>query len=296
MATRKTDRETPPQGRTGLRLLPRMLASVARAPAALALLWPTLLVVGGYLAWHQWGAEHVGRQFFSLEQSQIVLTEQPDYIRSDISEKVFATTGLSELSLLDSQATARVAQAYATHPWISKVVRVCKKTGGKLEIQVQYRQPVAMVLFYSDHPEVKGWAYDPIDAEGLVLPQEDFEQADTRKYLIIRIPNVYSTGTPGFPFGDSRVAAAARVAAVLADFRERFELSEIRLASSAGNDPLHPAFELVTQSGKTIIWGSAPGDEQAGERSALAKIKTLVRSPTTAADLRMASPGANTRR
>lgn len=296
VATRKTDRQTPTQEQRGLRLLPGMLATLVRAPAALALLWPTLLVVGGYLAWHQWGADHVGRQFFSLEQSQIVLTEQPEYIRSDISKHVFATTGLSELSLLDSQATARVAQAYATHPWISKVIRVCKKTGGTIEIQVQYRQPVAMVLFYSDHPEVQGWAYDPVDAEGLVLPQEDFNQDDTRQYLIIRIPNVYSTGTPGFPFGDSRVAAAARVAAVLADFRERFELREIRLASSADSDPLHPSFELVTQSGKTIVWGSAPGDERTGERPALAKVKAMLQSPTLESDLRVASPRISTTR
>jgi hypothetical protein len=277
---------SPPRRRLAL----QMLASTARAPAVLALLWPTLLVVGGYVAWHRWGADHVGRQFFRLEPAQVELTEQPAYIRSDIREQVFASTGLRELSLLDHQATARIAQAFATHPWIRQVIRVCKEAGGTIEIQVQYRQPVAMVLFYSQHPEVKGWAYDPVDAEGIVLPQGDFDQTETKDYLVIRIPDVYSTGTPGFPFGDRRVAAAAALAGLLADFRERLDLREIRLASEGGSDPLHPAFELVTQQGKTLIWGKAPGDESRGEPPASAKLKTLLESPTATRDLRMAAP------
>ncbi|SRR6056297_494010 len=290
VAQPKPDSSPTALGRPRRRLAPQMLASIARAPAVLALLWPTLLVVGGYVAWHRWGADHVGRQFFRLEPSQVELTDQPTYIRSDIRQQVFASTGLTELSLLDHQATARIAQAFATHPWIRQVIRVRKEAGGTIEIQVQYRQPVAMVLFYSQHPEVQGWAYDPVDAEGIVLPQGDFDQADTKEYLVIRIPDVYSTGTPGFPFGDRRVAAAAQLAGLLTDFRERLGLREIRLAAGAGSDPLHPAFELVTQPGTTLIWGSAPGAELGGEPPASQKLKRLLESPTAADDLRMATP------
>lgn len=266
-----------------------LIARLARAPAALAILWPALLVVAAYVAWHRWGAEHVGRQYHRLDPSQIRLSEKPGYIRSDITRSVVASTGLDRLSLLDQQATARIAQAYSTNPWIQQVVRVRKLPGGEVDIQVQYRTPVAMVRVWSRHQEVQGWSFFPVDITGTLLPTEEFDRSQPLQYLHIEIPDVYPTGQAGLPFGDSRVAAAAKLAGLLSPHRQRFGLAAIRLANAGPGESRTVALEVVMQSGQSLVWGSPPGDEQPGEPDALAKLEALRAAPGPGADLRVAA-------
>lgn len=259
------------------------------APLALAFLWPAILVVGGYVMWHRWGVEHVGRRFNRVETSKIELTDRPHFIPADLdlTAEVLNTTSLGDLSLLDPQVSARIAQAYATHPWVDQVLAVRVQAGGGIEVQVRYRAPVAMVRHISQHPDVQGWAYYPVDREGIVLPPYGFTRADAESYLVIDIPDVSPRGTPGFSCGDQRVIAAAALASILAPARA--ELGIAAIEQHAADDPNNRilAFMLRTTSGKRIVWGSAPGQERIGEPSPQAKLRVLLQVPPEGTDLRI---------
>lgn len=264
---------------------------VARAPLVFALLWPALLAIFGYWAWQSWGARHVGKFIARVETSQIELTPRPDYIppQVDLTEQVLSTTSLGEMSLLDRQVSVRIAQAYATHAWVERVLSVRVGSGGQIQVQLRYREPVAMVRHMSQHPEVEGWAYYPVDKSGIVLPPDAFTPADARGYLEINIRDVVPRGAPGFSCGDSRVAAAATLAAILKPYREHLGLAAIEL--HRGNDPQarNLAFDLVTQNGRRVVWGSPPGAEPADEPDTAMKMKLLLQSPSPGTDLRVAA-------
>ena len=57
-----------------------LLRRLIKAPAALSVIWPALLVVGGYFAWHQWGADHVAERFYGVDATLIRINPaRPDH-------------------------------------------------------------------------------------------------------------------------------------------------------------------------------------------------------------------------
>lgn len=272
-----------------------LVRKIAKAPLSVAFLWPVLLAIAAYVAWIQWGVDHVVPHFSRLESSHIQLTERPDYIpeRVDLTAEVLAGTGMGELSLLDRQVSARIAEAYSTHAWIEQVKSVRVGVGGEIQVHVQYRQPVAMVRHLSRHPDVQGWAYYPVDRMGIVLPPDSFGGKEAEKYLVINIPEVDPRGTEGVSIGDSRVVLAASLAAILMPHREELGLAAIELHPTTGTNRHRIEFDVVTQSGRRLVWGSPPGEELMNEPSADLKLKALFQSPPPGTDLRMAALAAH---
>jgi hypothetical protein len=252
-----------------------LLQRLVRAPGAWAMVWPAALVVGGYVAWHSWGAEHVSKKYYGIDPSLIHVTVRPDYITTDIASTVYADTKLDQLSLLDPGATARIASAFSFHPWVRRVVAVRKLPGGEVDVHLQYRRPVAMVFVISRHPEIQGRSFFAIDEDGVLLPPTEFSRDETMKYLHIEVPDVYPTGGVGSSFGDGRVTGAAKVAALVEDFRETLKIGSIRLADASRTSPV-PQYEFFTTDGRKFFWGSSPGEEMYGEPKSDVKLRQLV--------------------
>ncbi len=252
-----------------------VLQRLVHAPAAWAMVWPAALVLGGYIAWQRWGAEHVSKKYYAIAPEMIHVTQRPDYIRSDITQSVYSDTRLDQLSLLDPAASARIASAFSFHPWVKRVVAVRKLPGGEVDVHLQYRAPVAMVFVISRHPEIAGRSFFAVDEEGVLLPTTEFTRNETMKYLHIEVPDVYPTGGVGSAFGDPRVVGAARIAAAVAPFRETLKLRSIRLDDSSRTSPV-PQYGFYTADGRDFFWGSAPGEELYGEPVSEAKIRQLI--------------------
>lgn len=243
----------------------------------MAMLWPVLLVIGGYVAWHRWGAEHVSQKFYGLDMGMIHVTQRPEHISADITAAVYRDSKLDQLSLIDPAATARIASAFAAHPWVSRVVAVRKLPGGNVDVHLRYRQPVAMVFVISRHPEVPGRSFFAVDEEGVLLPTTEFSREHTMRYLHIEVPDVYPTGGVGSSFGDPRVTAAAQLAALLAPYREPLNLRSIQTHGSSRTAPA-PQFQLLTLDGQARFWGSAPGEEGFDEPKAEVKLHELLKN------------------
>lgn len=252
-----------------------LLRRLITAPAALAALWPLLLLVAGFVAWQQWGREHVAPEFQGVDRSRISVTEPPPHVRTDLVATVYQDTAMEGLSLLDRQATAKIASAFSMHPWVRSVTGVRKLPGGRVDVLLEYRWPVAMVQVFKPHSSDKTVFFFPVDGEGVLLPSNEFSRSDTLQYLHIEVPGAWTTSPVGSPFGDARVAAAARLAELLAPYREAAQLRAI----SVHGDPRQssvPQLEVTRQDGTRFAWGSPPGMELAGETSPRLKLEALL--------------------
>jgi len=112
-----------------------------------------------------------------------------------------------------------------------------------------------------------------VDAEGVVLPSDDFTAESAAAYP--RVAGVRSgpQRAVGFPWGDPIVEEGAALAAALGPDWKPLGLVECRPRPAQGGESR--TWELVGEGGRTVVFGSAPGHEAAGEPTAAAKIARL---------------------
>ncbi|WP_246151908.1 cell division protein FtsQ/DivIB [Rubripirellula reticaptiva] len=256
------------------------LRRLIKAPAALSVLWPALMIVGGYVSWHQWGAEHVVGPYQGVAVEQIHISPPPPFVRSDIVKSVYRDTAMEGLSLMDRQATAKIASAFSMHPWVRSVTSVRKLSGGIVDVRLDYRRPVAMVQVYRSVDGVRDRFFFPVDGQSVLLPTSEFTRSETAQFIHIDVPGADSANAEGMPFGDTRVAAAAILAEALAPIREQTGVVGI----SVTGDPRRvqvPQLELTMQNNARHYWGSPPGMELPGEASAEMKLRALMATDRT---------------
>lgn len=268
----------------------RLLGRLIKAPAAFAVLWPVLLIVGGYAAWHRWGAVHVAGKYSGIDPTLIQVTDPPAHVRTNVVLTVYRDTAMEGLSILDRQATAKIASAFSMHPWVRKVIGVRKLPGGKIDVRLEYRTPVAMVHVYKPNDPDNRSYFFPVDGEGVLLPGNEFAEAETRNYIYIEVPDVYTSNAVGTPFGDAAVEAASALASVLSPYREKTQIRSIGIHGDPRQTEVLQ-MELTMQSGARMTWGSPPGNEVPGEPTVQMKLKSLLGVDLRQdADLRVASP------
>jgi hypothetical protein len=267
-----------------------LLRRLIKAPTVFSILWPTLLIVGGYVGWHRWGSDHVVTQYFAIDPARIEITAPPEYIRSNIVQAVYHDTAMEGLSLLDRQATAKIASAFSMHPWVRTVTGVRKLPGGTIDVRLEYRSPVAMVHVFKPDPNDKGSYFYPVDGNGVLLPTSEFARSETRKFIHIEIPDPYANRLIGEPFGDARVEFAARLAAILKPYRDQVGIRSIGILGDPRQSDV-PQFEITKLDGTKFPWGSPPGSELPREAPADVKLRSLLSNKVAAeSNLRTASP------
>ncbi|MCO8125514.1 hypothetical protein NHH03_27495 [Stieleria sp. TO1_6] len=291
---------------TDHRPIRRLLRRLIKAPAAWSLIWPMLLLVGSYAAYTRWYSDYFAEKYSSLDPQLVTVTEPHEYVRMNLVEEVYRETRLSDLSPLDRQATAKLAEAFSSHPWVKHVHSVRKLPGGAIDIELDYRLPVAVFhltgesswlreieayltnLGYSIHGGADKLFF-PLDGEGVMLPTDQMTLADTQELIHIEVSEVFPTGNEGTPFGDRRVESAALLAKLLAAIKDQIRVATITVKG----DPrinMVPQLELITGNNTQLIWGSPPGMEQPGERGAREKLTDLISGNfANFADLRVAA-------
>ena len=230
--------------------------------------WSRCVALGG-LAWGaaavwQHVREHVvARDDYRLEARDVEITPSPPWVRSNVKGEALRDAGLTgPLSILDEQLIERLDRAFSLHPWVASVKRVSKHYPAHIEVELEYRRPVAMV-------EVPGGLY-PVNVNGVLLPSEDFSPLEARSYP--RLAGVASTplGSVGSRWGDPVVAGgAAHVGRGAWPRVGRSEAPLDPLAKAAGRQRRLGAamYELLTASGHVIQWGTAPESGPTGEPS-----------------------------
>lgn len=244
---------------------PRVLLLLALGVAAVVL----APYVGGWLP------DAAQLPEYQVAARSIQVTPGHRWVPDDLREQVIRRAELSEqLSLLDGNLAARVAAAFAEHPWVSRVmqVRVSRETG--IAVDLEYRTPVLMV-------ETSRGAY-PVDGAGVLLPPADFSVAEVRRFPHLTNVKSQPAGPAGVPWGDVVVVGAARLATTLAPgqdmsrYWDRFRLEAIVAPVPGQAEPqiAELSYELLTRGGSRIVWGRPPGGDDL-EPSAAQKLGRL---------------------
>ena len=214
------------------------------------------LAGGGYAIWRYVGPDVLAHSDYQLSPEGITITPPPSWIRTDLKRQVLESGGLEgPLSLLDADLNQRVAAAFELHPWVAEVLRVEKSQPARVDVTLRYRKPVAMA-------EVPGGLY-AVDEEGVLLPSEDFSPIEASRYPRLSSIRSAPLGPVGTPWGDSRVAGAARIAEALFDDWDKLELARIIPAAIGDSAPNNAAenYEIYTRRGARILWGAPPAGD-----------------------------------
>ena len=272
---------------------------------------PLVLLIGGYFAWIQYGAPNLDRAIYGLKTENLIVTPKPPWIDADVTKEVFQGADLGRLSVLDREMSATVFNAFRTHPWIRKVFRVQKISGCQVEINVEYREPLAMIYWEMPNglqpqntgstvrtggstdgdtqtaapkgigePSERLASFVPVDLDGVLLPWRDFGSDEVLRYWLIYAKNASTSGRVGADYSDVRVKAALRLCLLLKEHRETLGLERIYVYPSANpdNSPMGSKWilEVTSHNNQRFLWGNPPGMESAGEPNALAKAERLI--------------------
>lgn len=211
------------------------------------------------------------RNEYRLTLDKIVIDPAPVApIPADLFAQVQKRADLPEkLSALDGQLPQRLADAFALHPWIARVVEVRNEFPAAVKVKVEYRQPVALVQV----PH----GYYAVDGAGILLPPQDFSSVEAKDYLVIRGITSAPQNGAGHRWDDPAVTAAAKLAELLLSKGKALQLASIIAPREvpANGDLDAMQFELLTTNGTRILWGRAPGSQHPGELTPTQKLGRL---------------------
>ncbi len=173
------------------------------------LLLALIPVLGAFapIAWRNWPALEE-RETYRLTAADIHINEPPRPVPANIVERAIGTASLDEeFDVLDQSLLPRLADAFAKDPWVKQVVGLRKSLPARIDVDLVYRTPAAMI-------DVKQGVY-PVDEEGVLLPPNDFSAVEIRRYPLVTGITSLPGGIPGTPWGETTVVGAAKIAAVL---------------------------------------------------------------------------------
>jgi hypothetical protein len=274
MGTKKNDSSAPS---FSLLSLPRGLVSLFQGetrPLALALLILAMFGAFWYIAWQQVRNEVLASPDYWLTLERVEITPLPPWIHSDIRAEVFRDASLDgPLSILAPDLAERISKAFALHPWVAKVRRVQKSHPARVQVELVYRQPVCMVI-------APGGPL-PVDAEGVLLPRDDFSPVEISRYPHLVNIGSMPVGPVGTRWGDPRVVGGAEIAAVVGPAWDELGLDRmVPSAAPESGSASEYLYELHTRGGTRILWGRAPGTDLPGEIRAEEKLARLKRYQT----------------
>jgi hypothetical protein len=239
---------------------------------ALAVMLLVIVVGGSYWGWQLLQQRGLNDNQYRVDADDIFITTESEWVESqNLKAEVMRDASLDEpVSILDDNLAERVALAFKAHPWVREVRRVEKFHPARVEVTVVYRDPVAVVAV--------GERLLPVDQEGVLLPIENFAPYRLLQFPKISGDRLGSSPVAGGLWSDSRVAAGAAIATVLAGTWREFGFMEIVPSALpiADEDDVF-TFELVTSAGTRIFWGRQYLDDRADEPSAKAKHERLER-------------------
>jgi len=221
--------------------------------------------LGGWIAWESFASSVRMARANILYPEDVEVVGIGPWILADLESEALRDASLDGgLPLDDPELARRLARAFDIHPWVREVVAVKLRHPAGATVEIRCREPVAMVA-------VPGGLL-PVDAEGILLPSDDFTPEIAARYPKITGISSGPRGAVGVPWGDPLVEEAAAIASVIGPEWERLDLVACRPTTLA--DGQH-VWELVGDDELVIRFGSAPGHEQPGEPTAALKVARL---------------------
>lgn len=217
---------------------------------------------------------------YQVVRAAIALPDRPDYIPADLLDRIWQRAELPErFSILEPGLAEKLGRAFEQSPWVREVKRIQLAYPTTIEIELEYRRPVALVR--------SAEGFYPIDRDGILLPPSDFSAAQLPRYPIVENVRTLPRGPAGVHWGDLAVWGAARLVDLLvpegdtAKYWKKYDLASVRVYGEAdletsSIDHLHQiSYRLITRGGSEVIWGIAPGVTDPTEPNAETKLQRL---------------------
>lgn len=262
-------------------MLDRLLGSLSiRAlmfhPATLFVVVTAGLIAGAIGLWE--AQKHDRLEVFQLTQEKIRLTPQPQWATDDLRDLVTEASPNTTPSILDTQLVARTASVMRNVGFVEQV-RSVKKSKSGLDIDLIYRQPVALVELSS--VTIPAWTKSknhatkllPVDRHGVLMPLELNDGVSLPK-IMIPYPAAYSNLQSWGRWPDERVSDAAAICALFKSTAQTMGLALVVQDPTRHKGSQVP-FDLRFDSGVIIIWGNAPGKELISEADAETKLHVI---------------------
>lgn len=236
-----------------------------------------LLAVATVSTWNSVSQRVLSSNDYIVTAADLEITQLPPWIRSKIADQAFEhlTASGGQLSIMDDDVTERVAQAFSLHPWVQRVKKVSKHHPARVVVELEYRQPVCMVMVNT--PDGTKGLY-PVDAHGVFLPTADFTPVEASLYPCLDLVGIDTApvGGVGEHWGDERVSGAAEIAKAFGNDWKKLDLKQIK-PDTPQRSAYHSvyAYVIFTRGGTKILWGRPPGSELPSEAPAADKIARL---------------------
>ncbi len=232
------------------------------------------LIVAGIV-----GLEHLRGRVYRLPENQpaprleIVLRPDQAWVeREEWKPRIVRSVRLEPLACLSEPDMLRmVAEQLTASGWLSSVMRVTRNRDGVINVQGEFRRPIAMM-----HAHEGG--YVPVDREGVRLPERyDDVSADLGWMRIIGVQSGLPEPGRAYRPEDEDALAGIRLAALLFDQGEvATRISAIDMTNFRGReDPRRNHIRIWTRDQQQIEWGAAIGEE-IEERPVEEKLRKLV--------------------
>lgn len=275
------------------------LRGIALHPTTLFLVATIFMIGGAIFLWERHQSKIVNLDEFRLTEDKIQLTTPPIWASDNLKQLVISgiadnntsTTLGTEVaanksaSILDTQLVARTASVMKNVGYVERVKSVHKSKAG-LEIDVVYREPIALVEL-SQHTFPYEWPEKhrgkdillPVDRLGVVMPESLGAGLNLPRILVVypvASPSKFESLVTWADWPDERVKDAAAISALFEKSADAIGLARILTRRKPDQQGVAQiSYELWPDSGAQVIWGNAPGKELSGEAKAEAKIRAL---------------------
>jgi len=166
------------------------------------------------------------------------------------------------LHLLDDDLPARLAKAFAGHPWVEKVDRVeIGSAEPRVRARLAFRIPVLVVKGTAGLSTVR-----LVDRHGILLPA-----SASGKLPTLEVDLDLSNQAAGKPLTHPAVEAVVATAAFLQSYHDRLQIK--RFAAT------EEGIVFWTAAGERVLWGRPVGAETGDEPSAEVKVRRLLSFP-----------------
>ncbi len=254
-------------------------------PATLYLCSSALVLFLAIGCWQRYGHRIIDHEAMALTPEKIHLPAQPTWSRTDLRQLVLGDTADPAYvapSIMDSTLVPQTVSALRSVGWIEQIDRVEKSKAG-LEIDLTYRQPVAVV-------EITGAAQKGrlkpkpqllhIDRTATLMGGGVANSAEDFLRISIHQPMYMDQLIAWSQWQDVRIQQAAAICdAVKDDWKPMglYRLMTWRDRSNASDRRIPFQFwtNMGQRTGVRIIWGNAPGFELPGEAAPPQKIEAL---------------------
>ena len=247
------------------------------------------LVIGGVVfLWKNNQASIVNVAEYQLTPNKIVMPEPPPWVDLDLREVIVGPD--ESPSILDPTLIARTAEQVERMAFVDQVHSISKSMAG-VEIDLDYRRPVAMVLINSQTMpgviENGEGIMLAIDRNGIVMPKQlsekppvseaDYEKPRTLPIISLAYPVKRQAQLITWAdWPDERVRAAATISQHFAG-RDLglFRVVTFQKRGQLGQD--HP-FELWSKwgvHGTRIIWGVETNSQGGTEATVMQKLAAI---------------------